>query len=384
MAGGPTEKSQWRELYHEVVETNLCTGCAACVMACPRDVLEYDHSETYHPFNVELTTAADDCSHGQRGCDICTRACPRFRAWEIESDQALFGRQRQRDEVFGIYDGIYLVRANDPEVLERGQDGGLVSTLLIWGLETGRIEGALTSRLSGSRLWDCEPFLATTRDEVMEAAGSRYTYAANPLAMKQAEERGLKRLALVGMSCQASINGTLAARGVNKYARRIELVVGLLCSKSFEYEGMRSVITEDYGIPLEDVAKVNIKGKFQLWRRSTGERVDIPLKKMQDVTRAGCKLCPDFAAEHADISTGGLGQTDGWTLTVVRTRRGQEWLDGLAAAGLITVRPGEEDPAAVALMGKLAMRSRQRWPGGLAGPDGDDFGAPSVLPLIED
>src|SRR6266540_4355715 len=225
MAAEDSGKTQWHELYHEVVETNLCTGCAACVMACPRDVLEYDHSQTYHPFNVELSTAADDCSHGQRGCDICTRACPRFRDWEVESDQALFGRPRETEEVCGIERGVYLVRAADPEVLERGQDGG--------------------------------PFLATTRDDVLEAAGSRYTYAANPLAMKEAEGRGLKRLALVGMSCQASVNGTLAARRVNKYARRIELVIGLLCSKSFEYEGMRQIITEEYGIPLEDVAKVN-------------------------------------------------------------------------------------------------------------------------------
>src|SRR6266511_2168486 len=67
MAAEDSGKTQWHELYHEVVETNLCTGCAACVMACPRDVLEYDHSQTYHPFNVELSTAADDCSHGQRG-----------------------------------------------------------------------------------------------------------------------------------------------------------------------------------------------------------------------------------------------------------------------------------------------------------------------------
>src|SRR6266487_4073732 len=270
MAAEDSGKTQWHELYHEVVETNL--------------------------FTVELSTAADDCSHGQRGCDICTRACPRFRDWEVESDQALFGRLREAGEVSGIEIGVYLVRAAEPEVLERGQDGGLVSALLIWGLETGRIEGALTSRLSGTRLWDCEPFLATTREEVLEAAGSRYTYAANPLAMNDAERRGLKRLALAGMSCQASVNGTLAARRVNKYARRIELVIGLLCSKSFEYEGMRQIITEEYGIPLEDVAKVNIKGKFQVWRRSTGEEVDIPLKKMQDVTREGCKLCPDFAA----------------------------------------------------------------------------------------
>jgi coenzyme F420 hydrogenase subunit beta len=380
MAAEDSGKTQWHELYHEVVETNLCTGCAACVMACPRDVLEYDHSTTYHPFNVELSTAFDDCSHGQRGCDICTRACPRFRDWEVESDQALFGRRREPGEVFGINRGVYLVRAAEPEVLERGQDGGLVSALLIWGLETGRIEGALTSRLSGTRLWDCEPFLATTRDEVLEAAGSRYTYAANPLAMKEAERRGLKRLALVGMSCQASINGTLAARRVNKYARRIELVIGLLCSKSFEYEGMTQIISEEYGIPLADVAKVNIKGKFQVWRRSTGEEIDIPLKKMRDVTRRGCTLCPDFAAEHADISTGGLGQTDGWTLTVVRTQRGQEWLEGAVAAGLVTVRPGEEDPAALALMAKLAVRSRQRWPLERAA---EGFGAPGMLPLTE-
>ena len=379
MAASDASRTQWRELFHEVVETNLCTGCAACVMACPRDVLEYDHAETYHPFNVELTTAADDCVHGQRGCDICTRACPRFRDWEVEADQALFGRVRQPDEVTGVRRGVFLARATKAEVLEAGQDGGLVSALLLWGLETDRIEGALTSRLSTTRLWDGEPFLATTRAEVLEAAGSRYTYAANPLAMKEAERRGLKRLALVGMSCQASINGTLQARRVNKYARRIELTIGLLCSKSFAYEGMRRLVTEAYGVPLEDVAKVNIKGKFQLWRRSTGERVDIPLKRMQQATREGCKLCPDFAAEHADIATGGLGQHDGWTLAVVRTQRGEDWMREAEAAGVIAVRPGEEDPAALALMAKLAARSRERWPVELTG----DQGAPRMLPVVQ-
>jgi coenzyme F420 hydrogenase subunit beta len=379
MVARDAANTQWRELYHEVVETNLCTGCAACVMACPRDVLDYDHTSSYHPVNVELSTAFDDCVHGQRGCDICTRACPRFRAWELESDQALFGRPREAAEVIGIHRGVWLARATDPAVLAAGQDGGLVSALLIWGLESDRIEGALTSRLSTTRLWDCEPFLATTREEVLEAAGSRYTYAANPLAMKEAERRGLKRLALVGMSCQASINGTLAARRVNKYARRIELTIGLLCSKSFDYEGMKRVITEEHGVPLEDVAKVNIKGKFQLWRRSTGEQVDIPLKRMRAATREGCKLCPDFAAQHADISTGGLGQRDGWTLTIVRTQRGQDWLDGAVQAGVIEARPGEEDPNALTLMTKLAIRSRERWPFEADALDGS--GAPRLLPV---
>ncbi len=351
-----TEKVSWQDLHRQVVQGNLCTGCAACVMACPRDVLEYDHA-SYHPVNVEPTTLADDCAHGARGCDICTRACPRFGAWELDGDKALHGRERRRGETFGITRGIYLARATHPEVLAAGQDGGLVSALLIWGLQSGRIEGALTSRRSRVRLWDAEPYLATTPAEVLETAGSRYTYSANALAMRQAEQRGLKRLALVGTGCQAAMNGTLQARRVNKYARRIELTIGLLCSKTFQYAGMRQVI-EEHGVPLADVAKVDIKGKLLVWSR-TGERVDIPLKELRAFTREGCRLCPDFAASLADVSAGGLGQ-DGWTLTLARTARGADWLRAGADDGAIEVRPGEEDPAALALLAKLAIKSSMR------------------------
>ena len=365
-----TDKTQWKELFHEVVQTGICTGCAACVMACPRDVLGYDHTTSYQPFNVESTTRADDCIHGQNGCDICTRACPRFRDWELASDTVLFGRERRDDEPIGIYRNLLLVRAVDPTVLSAGQDGGLVSALLIWGLETGLIDGALVSEFSDERTLDAVPALVTDREGVLRTAGSRYTYSANPLAMKQAEALRLKSLALVGMSCQASINGTVRARGLNKYANRIALTIGLLCSKTFTYDGMYAgMLEEEQGIPLTSINKVNIKGKFIVWHGSGGDdglgtRVDIPLKDTHVHTRPGCTTCPDFAAEHADISTGGLGQGDGWTLTVVRTQRGLEWMDGLLAAGLIEVRPAEEDPAAVNLMNKLALQSRKRWPGG--------------------
>ena len=38
----------------------------------------------------------------------------------------------------------------------------------------------------------------------------------------------------------------------------------------------------------------------------------------------GCNHCPDFAAEHADISCGGIGENADWTLTIVRTDLGRE------------------------------------------------------------
>jgi hypothetical protein len=46
---------------------------------------------------------------------------------------------------------------------------------------------------------------------------------------------------------------------------------------------------------------------------------------------------------------------------------------------VVTVRPGEEDPAALALMAKLAVRSRQRWPAEL----GEGRDAPGMLPVVQ-
>ncbi len=88
----------------------------------------------------------------------------------------------------------------------------------------------------------------------------------------------------------------------------------------------------------------------------------MPLKEGHTWTREGCKSCPDFAAEHADISTGGIGELKDWTLTVIRSDLGQEIIDEMVEGGVIEVRPGEDDPAALALMGRLSSASRRRWP----------------------
>jgi coenzyme F420 hydrogenase subunit beta len=149
---------------------------------------------------------------------------------------------------------------------------------------------------------------------------------------------------------------------VNKWRKKIAWTFGLLCSKSFSYDGlMVEIAQEELGLDLDHLARVNIKGKL-LFYTDTGDEIVYPLKQSHRFTRPGCLRCPDFAAEHADISFGGLGQGDGWTLSIVRTPLGQQiWADALAA-GVIESRSADEDPDAVALMFKLAARSRDRWP----------------------
>jgi coenzyme F420 hydrogenase subunit beta len=356
------DKPQWKELFSEVVTSGLCTGCAACVVVCPHPVLEYETDNgVYKPFHLDLDGGPDDCTHGQKGCTMCTRACPRFRNWESEIDTHRFARERTDDEVWGIGD-VVLARATDESLVDGGQDGGFVSALLIYALEHDIVDAALVSGLEGDgSTWRAQPMVARTRDDVVKTAQSRYTYSANLLAYEEAVEGGAERIALVGMGCMASAPGAMQARKAGKVARRLSLTIGLLCSKTFNDSIFEELFEAKYGIVRADILKMNIKGVFQLWTKDGGYH-EIPLKEAHAWTREGCTECPDFAAEHADLSTGGIGAFGDWTLVVVRTDLGRELMTALKDQGLIETRPGDDDPGALALLQRLAKVSRKRWP----------------------
>jgi coenzyme F420 hydrogenase subunit beta len=356
------EKPQWRELFREVVTSGLCTGCAACVIACPHPVLDYESDQgIYKPFHLDLDGGPDDCTHGQKGCTMCTRACPRFRNWESEIDIHRFARERTDDEVWGVGD-VLLACATDESLVENGQDGGFVSALLIYALEHDIIDAALVSGLEGDgTTWRAKPVVARTKDDVLDTAKSRYTYCANLLAYNEAVEGGAERIGLVGMGCMASAPGAMQARKAGKVARRLSLTIGLLCSKTFDDSIFEELFEAKYNVKRADIVKMNIKGVFQLWTKDGGY-YEIPLKEAHAYTREGCTHCPDFAAEHADLSTGGIGAFGDWTLVIVRTDLGRELMSTMKSEGLIETRPGDDDPGAVALLHKLARVSRKRWP----------------------
>jgi coenzyme F420 hydrogenase subunit beta len=350
------DHAHWRDLYYDVVQTGLCTGCAGCVVVCPHQVLDYKHLTPFQTLDTP-----DNCVHGEKGCDTCARACPRIGYGAVDIDKLLFGREKKAHELCGIYDEIVFARTRDPRVLARTQDGGIASTMAIWALESGQIDGVLTS--SNGAEWhplDSGAYVATNAEEILAGGMSRYTYVPTPLPLKQAAKDGYSKLALMAVPCQTEFIRKLMTTKVKKYHSRVALILGLLCSETFEFEPfITETMVEKRGIDPSQVSKINIKGKVIVYPKDGGEPVFVPLKEVRPMARSHCHHCPDFTAEHADISLGGLGQ-DGWTLTLVRTETGKAFWEGLKASGLIEVRPAEDEPEVLALMDRLAIKSRKR------------------------
>ncbi len=340
-------------LMDEVVESRRCVGCASCVTICPVDVFDYADE-------LPRDTRTDACV----SCVLCVEACPVLRPADKDLPAMLDLRPPAIDEGFGAYSyGVY-ARSTDPEWVARAQDGGLVSALIIHGLETGALSGAVLGDVMPEQRQIGRPLLATTRDEVLGAAGSRYTYSPNTLALLEAMRRDVKPIAVVGVPCQVDgvrlqQNSSISLSVANWYRNNISLVIGLLCSEAFTHESIAK-LGEMIDVAPDRIENINIKGKVVV-RLDDGEVRTASLKQYQDFARPACLYCLDYGAENADISAGGIG-LDNWTLTLVRTETGHRALQAAIDAGWIETQPLETEPRGMFLFERLAANKKKHRP----------------------
>ncbi|HWL66040.1 MAG TPA: Coenzyme F420 hydrogenase/dehydrogenase, beta subunit C-terminal domain [Actinomycetota bacterium] len=349
-------RKHWKHLYGEVVATEICCGCAACVVACPHKVLEM---QDFDPIQTDILSPFDNCVHGEEGCSLCAMACLRLEPALDAIETLVFGARRKSDQPEGAYRSKTLARATDERIISRGQDGGAVTALLAWGLDQGELDGAVVASPSATVPWLDEPLLVRSSEELLGAAGSRYTYCSTPLGLRQAAAAKCKNVALVGVSCESTAVRELTAEGIKRWTRPVKLVIGLMCCETFDYEAfMIGKVQQELGISLDDIVKVNVKGKVIVTLKD-GRDIDIPLKDARPFANEWCHHCPDFAAEHADLSCGGLGM-EGWTMILVRSQTGQDYLERAVEAGVLELRPAEEEPKALEVMDRLARKQRER------------------------
>jgi len=282
------------------------------------------------------------------------KVCPRYDFDVGAVEASSFGRRRKADEDLGVSRRVVVARSASEDVLRHAQDGGVATVLLKKALEDGFIDAALVSGFETSDPWVPVPRIASSPDELMACAGTRYSYSPNLLALPEALKK-FKRIAVVGTPCTISGVRKMQLLGL-KLSNAIKLLLGLMCVECFSFDCLMKDRMAEKLIDLPSVAKVNIKGKFLVELRD-GTTREIPLKDIKSCSRRSCAACDDFSSEYADISLGGVGLS-GSTLVIARSSAGEGLL--LDSLGLLEVEGAEAHLPPLKLASRLSGAKRAR------------------------
>jgi coenzyme F420 hydrogenase subunit beta len=306
------EKISFAKLRREIIEPGICTLCGACVASC--EVLSVVNGK---PALKGPCTA----------CGVCYNQCPRT----ITTESSLIGNVRD----------VFTAKSLLPEV--KGQDGGIVTSMLLYALEEGLIDSAIVTVKSDEEPWKPVPIVAQTRDDILRSSGSIYVHSLTMESLMSAIKRGSRSIGFVGPSCnidavhkmQNSPYGLL-----HMFMRANILKLGLFCMDTFDYPGLKTFI-EQKGFPMSSVKEMKIrKGKFII--RSETEAT-FPLSELDTFRSGSCTVCTDLTAEKSDLSFGSVGSNEGYTTVLARTGLGLELLQDAADRRYIKIETLERE-----------------------------------------
>lgn len=317
-----------RQTIQKTMDDHLCCSCGTCAGVCPQQAISLildKHSQVYEPHIL-----GNACS----GCGICYDTCPGHSVDFKGLNRDIFGKEAE-DIILGSYLGCYIGHATESKVRYKASSGGVVTGLLVYALEKGIIDGALVTRMNKDRPWEPEPFIAKTRDEIIEASKSKYCpVPANVMINELLSAQEDEKFAVVGLPCH--IQGVRKAEQVYKKLRaRVIFHIGLFCSHNDTFWHT------DYLLKSIDVSKSDLKSiryRGDGWpgnmsvQLKNGKDSSIPYKKAMFThvlwfyAMNRCLYCCDLTAELADISVGDpwipesmAGEEIGKSIFIVRT-----------------------------------------------------------------
>ena len=329
----------YEDLATKIIDTGECTVCGACITACPDSHIKLIENKPKRPKRTV------DCV----GCYTCYDACYMLRhnlIKDIEGDIMGWGKK----ESIGLCRRAVIARTKDTGLVKTCQDGGIVTTLLLYALDSGIIDGAL---VAGRDNWAPVACVAKTRDEIMLAAGTKYGVVPVLKELRAAVvDHGLSRICVVGSPCHIQSVRYLKHKGL-PLASSVKLTVGLFCRENYEYTCLAQKARAK-GMDMQRADKLDMSDEFNIY--AGGKKLSLPVTEVKSCVPRHCLVCQDFAAELADIAVGSVGSAEGWSTVIIRTEEGEEVFDGVAGRGLVETK----DIGDIADVKEIAGRKKEK------------------------
>ena len=340
----PTEQNEvCEQLTHRVIRAGLCTSCGACagMDAGGESVMEDTPAGPVPKFSphTRLDPLAFDCCPG-KGLDY-----PQL--------HTRFYGAPPKNGLTGPVIAVRTGHASDETVRRNGASGGVLSQTLIYLLEQRLIDAAIVVRQGVPTPERARAVLATTRQEILDAAQSVYIPVATLDQLRELEPG--KRYAMTCLPDQAAALRFLQLAG-DPRALQIRYVLGPYTGTALYPAAIRSFL-RSCGVPAGD-GITSLKWRAGEWPgyleiKMQSGRVIRSNKFYYNylipffITRNSLQNM-DFANEFCDLSVGDAWSPQferaggGYSVITTRTREMEEIVARMAAEGVLTVKPVEE------------------------------------------
>jgi coenzyme F420 hydrogenase subunit beta len=300
-------------LKKQVIDRGLCSSCGACVASCSENAIAMINER---PQLVGRCTT----------CGVCVHQCPKTKTTV--------------PQLLGNFIEAFRAKSLLPDV--KGQDGGVVTTLLIYLLREKMVDGAIVTTKDKEEHWKPKPIITSSEEEIRSGAGSIYSQSQSVGKLLEAIKSGLNSIAFVGCPCNIDAVNKMQSSPyglVRLFMRSSVLKIGLFCMDAFSFDRLKNFVETEDNTPISNIEKMTIsKGKFHMIKKD-GDVISHPVKEMDRLRASSCFYCVDLTSENADISIGSVGAPEGYNTILVRTGLGLEILEDAAESGYIELNP---------------------------------------------
>lgn len=317
----------------------LCVGCGACASLCPEKKVSLMDvvSDGMRP-----VIPGENCE----GCKDCLLVCPGLEAPLRQVESGPWG------PIIQIWEGY----SADEELRFRGSSGGVASALTLFALQGALAGGVIHIAADQNEPWKNKTVLSKTHSELLQRTGSRYSPASPCDSLHLALESSEKTI-FIGKPCD--IQALRKAQALwPDLKEKIYLAISIFCAGTPSTRGLLELFRK-LGLKAQDVGELRFRGdgwpgRFRITLKGEREpKVSLSYKESWGMLQAyrpfRCHLCPDGTGEFADISCGDpwyreVGNEEkGYSLVLVRTKRGKEVLQNGIEAGYFNLKRVGED-----------------------------------------
>ena len=335
------------DLKKRVIDPGLCTHCGTCAALC-KSIEMQETRRGPLPICDDPSTPLEDS---------VWQACPGRGIPYATLNQETFGKLPEQ-WLIGNVEKTFVGYSANEDVRRIGASGGVITQVLLYLLEKGMIQGAITLKHGTPEPWLARPVIATSAQEIL--AGAQSVYAPIPVnAILSEIETFDGEVALVGLPDQIASIRKLQALG-HPSVEKIKYLLGPYVGINM-YSGAVMRFARSNGIKTkEEIAEVRYRdGEWPGYLRITSKSgKTVKAEKFYYnyllpfyITRSTLYSI-DFANDFTDISVG-----DAWNPTYEKVGKGfaviaarnQKALDILLAMQKEGYLDLEEKPVAEAM-----------------------------------